>query len=356
MASKYPHVIRAISETAWEILPSTLEAILELVAFRARGGELTPEEIQARIGSGPTQRPTIVNGSVGVVPLYGVLFPRANLFTEMSGGTSLQQWAADFERMVEDPNVGAILIDCHSPGGSTFLITETAARIRAARGRKPIAAIANTLCASGAYHLASQADEVVASPSALIGSIGVYMVHEDWSKFNETVGVDPTYIYAGKFKVEGNEDEPLSDETRGHFQELVDDVYSLFVADVAKGRGVRVSEVRNGFGQGRLMPAALAVELGLADRVDTFEGTLARLAKGAVTASKARSEAHELGGSTPVATADLADEELDEKAVELLASAGALAADIRADMQALPLQRSLRAFDLDTRTPTEATQ
>ncbi len=353
MASKYPNVVRALSETPWEILPSTLETIAELVAFRAHGNDLTPEEIQARIGSGPAQRSVVVSGSIGVLPLYGVLFPRASLFTQMSGGTSMQQWAADFQALLEDPNVSSILIDVHSPGGSTFLVTETAARIRAARGQKPIVAIANTMCASGAYHLASQADEVVASPSALVGSIGAYVLHEDWSKFYEAVGVDPTHIFAGKFKVEGNDTEPLSDEARSHFQEIVDDVYGKFVADVAKGRGVRVADVRNGFGQGRVLPAALAVEFGLADRVDTLEGTLARLSKGAVTPTKARSEhtTAQPPASEPLTASE--DEQLDEPEAELLASVGSWAADTRADMHAIPIQRSLSAFDLE---PTEATQ
>ncbi len=352
MATKYPKVVRALSETPWVILPSTLETIAELVAFRAQGNELTPEEIQARIGSGPAQKSAIVNGSIGVLPLYGVLFPRASLFTQMSGGTSVQQWAADFQAMVDDSAVSAILIDVHSPGGSTFLLPETAARIRAARGQKPIVAVANALCASGAYYLASQADEVIASPSALLGSIGAYMLHEDWSKFNEALGIDPTHIFAGKFKTEGNDAEPLSDEARSHFQEIVDDVYGQFVSDVAKGRGVRVAEVRNGFGQGRVLPASLAVEFGLADRVDTLEGTLARLAKGAITPTKARAE-------TATTAAEIEEpgagdsEQFDEQHTELLASVGSWAADTRADMHALPLQRSLSALALD---PTEEAQ
>jgi signal peptide peptidase SppA len=348
MAKKYPNVVRAISEHPWAILPQTLETILEIVGLRASGVELTAEEIQARIGSGPAQRPAVVNGSVAIVPLYGVLFPRANLFTEMSGGTSLQQWAQDFERSVADPNVSSILIDVNSPGGSSFLVPETAERIRAARGQKPIWAIANTLCASAAYWLASQADEVIVTPSALIGSIGVYTVHEDWSKAWESLGIDITYIYAGKFKVEGNFDEPLSDDARTHAQEIVDDIYAKFVGDVAKGRAVRPAEVRNGFGQGRVVPAQLSVELGIADRVDTFEKTVARLARGGVKAGSPRAELPL--EQEPQAAAEPV--ELDGAQEEVLASVGAWAADTRADMHALPMRRALDAFT----TPTEATQ
>lgn len=352
MDSKYPNVVRALSETAWEILPEKLDAIAQIVAFRARGGELTPEEVQARVGSGPARKPAVVKGMVGVVPLYGVIFPRASLFTEFSGGTALTQWAADFQAMVSDPEVSGILIDCHSPGGSTYMVTETAAKVRAARGQKPIVAIANTLCCSAAYHIASQADEVVASPSSLVGSIGAYMLHEDWSKFDELVGVDATYVYAGKYKVDGNPREPLGDEARSHFQEIVDDVYGQFVADVAKGRGVRVAEVRSGYGQGRVVPASLAKELGLVDRVDTFENTIVRLASGKVAAGGARAEIEQLEASDDDER-ELVEASDDER--ELLASIEAWAADTRADMQTLPVRRALGAFANET-TPTEATQ
>jgi hypothetical protein len=66
------------------------------------------------------------------------------------------------------------------------------------------------MAASAAYWIAAQADELVVTPSGFVGSIGTYAIHEDWSKFNEDFGVLPTYISAGKYKTEGNPDEPLS--------------------------------------------------------------------------------------------------------------------------------------------------
>ncbi len=355
---RVPRVVKAIAESPWEILRTTLETIMEIVATRDAGHELTPDEIQARIGSGPAVSTASVAGVVGVVPLRGVIMPRASLLLQSSGVVSLEDWAKEFDRMVDDPNVTGILIDCHTPGGSTYLVTETAAKIRAARGTKPIVAIANTLCCSAGYHLASQADEIVASPSSLIGSIGTYMLHEDWSRFWDAAGIDPTYIYAGKYKIEGNPDQPLSEEAREHFQEIVDDVYTQFVNDVAKGRGVRVSEVRNGYGQGRVVPAKLAAEPGSADRAATRAATTARLAKGNVTASKARSEepapAVETAASNVEDVVDL-DEEM---AGELLASVNATRADTRAvmdDHYARQVRDGVRALAGETTRTSEAT-
>ena len=69
----------------------------------------------------------------------------------------------------------------------------------------------------------------------------------------------------------------LSDEGRAAIQASVDETYEQFVADVARGRGVEVSAVRDGFGEGRMVRARQAVKLGMADRIGTFESTLARL-------------------------------------------------------------------------------
>lgn len=354
--SKYPNVVRAISETPWAILPETLAVIKELVAFRAAGGVLTREEIQAQIGAGPAQRQVSVSGTVAILPLYGVLFPRASLFSEMSGGTSLQRFGADIDAAVANPNVAAILIDVHSPGGSTFLATETAAKIRNARGQKPIAAIANALCASCAYHIASQADELVGSPSALLGSIGVFAAHEDWSKFDDALGVKTTLISAGKHKTEGNEFEPLSDEARQAIQKTVDDTYALMVADVAKGRGVRESEVRERF-TGRVHGAKEALELGLIDRVDTYESTLSRLARGDVAmraATKGQLEELALDDvlGPRAAIGDAGEPEEDHS--EALASLRELSADTRAHTDLTRTRSSLRALAADMRTTTEA--
>jgi hypothetical protein len=90
-------------------------------------------------------------------------------------------------------------------------------------------AISNAMMASAAYFIGSAADEVVVTPSGHAGSIGVYTVHIDQSKMNESLGIKPTIVSAGKFKVEGNSAEPLTEEARGALQQMVDDAYQQFV-------------------------------------------------------------------------------------------------------------------------------
>jgi ClpP class serine protease len=105
------------------------------------------------------------------------------------------------------------------------------------------------------------------------------MLHVDYSAQNEMMGVKPTYISAGKYKVEGNPDAPLDDEARGHLQELVDDAYAAFVKAVARGRGVSTGDVRKGYGEGRFLPARRAAQEGMVDRIGTLEGAIAKAAR-----------------------------------------------------------------------------
>jgi signal peptide peptidase SppA len=317
--SRYPNVAKAVFETPWAIIPSRLAAIVEVVTMRIEGHRFSEDEIAERIGSGPASRASQRQGAVAVIPIYGVIMPRADFFSQISGGTSLVKLASQLQQSVDDPQVGSILLDIDSPGGSVALVAETAALIRAANAKKPVTAVANTMAASAAYHLASQAGEIVASPSALLGSIGVFNAHEDFSGMEEKLGIKTTIVRAGKYKAEGNEHEPLTAEAQAAMQSLVDAFYDGFVADVAKGRGVSVADVRNGFGEGRVVTAKDAVRLGMADRVATFDATLAQMARGGsrpgsrAVAIVAADELPDEEIAEPDASADeLADHQVDE--------------------------------------------
>lgn len=216
-------------------------------------------------------------GSVAVLPLQGVITQRPSAFNSYSGGTSAEQFVAAHTALLKDPVVKAVLWDVDSPGGSVAGVPESAARLLASRGVKPVTALSNAMMASAAYWLASAADTVVASPSSLTGSIGVVSVHEDWSKANEKAGVTPTYITAGKHKVEDHGDAPLTDEARAAIQQTVDDYYQKFVGAVAKARRTTADAVRSGYGEGRVLTAERASAANLVDRIGDMPRVLRQL-------------------------------------------------------------------------------
>lgn len=281
-AQRYPQIVRAIRETPWAILEGTLATIIDIVGRRLSGERLTPEEIQARIGDKRSSSSTMMAGTIAVIPIAGVIIPKATLFSEISGGTSVERVQADFRAALDDKDVSAIVFDIDSPGGMTDGIPELAAELRAARGKKPVVAVANYRAASAAYWLGSQADEFIASPSADVGSIGVFAAHQDVSKMEEKLGVKTTLISAKRSprKTEGNPYEPLSDDARKAIEERVDEMMAMFEADVAKGRRVPVDTVRSDFGQGSMLSAKKALNAGMIDGIATLEETIRRVSKG----------------------------------------------------------------------------
>lgn len=278
-----------IANTPWAIAPGKLAAILELVSLRAAGEQLSTAEIAARLDAARPNRPAPVTppGSVAVLTIDGAIVPKADLMTSISGGTSLESFTQELRAAAADPNVAAIVLNIDSPGGSVDLVPETAAEVRAAAKRKPVVAVANTQADSAAYWIASQATEIAASPSAEVGSIGVIAAHQDLTAMQEKAGIKTTLITAGAHKGELSPFAPLSDEARANVQHRVDQTYSMFIGDVARGRGITPQQVEENYGQGRALSAQDALRAGMVDRIETLDQTLARLVGGTPTTRRA---------------------------------------------------------------------
>jgi signal peptide peptidase SppA len=209
------------------------------------------------------------SGDVAVIPILGTITQRGSWFGASTEGTAnaLRNALADGSR--------AIVLEIDSPGGEVYGVDELATLIRASRGGKPIVAVANALAASAAYYIASQADELLVTPSGEVGSIGVYGGHEDWSGALDQMGIVVTLISAGEGKVDGNPFEALSDEARADMQASVDRYYGMFTTAVAKGRKVSVDTVRSSW-KAKVYGAKEAVAIGMADSVGTIDDAIRR--------------------------------------------------------------------------------
>lgn len=275
---RYPRILRYVSETPWAMEPGRLLDILDVLAFKAHGGQMSKEEIREYCGLSAATRAERA-GAVAVLQLRGIIAHHIEQVQDISGpgGTSVEGFRSRFRSALAHDDVGSILIDIDSPGGSVEGVQELADEIRASRGSKPIVAVANAMAASAAYWIGSSADEFSVTPSGQVGSIGVFAAHEDISQRLEDEGVSVTLVHAGKYKVEGNPFEPLTDEARGFIQDRVDDSYARFVAAVAAGRGVFEDVVRDDFGEGRLIGSEQALKSGMVDRIETVEDAIDRL-------------------------------------------------------------------------------
>lgn len=288
----YDLIMRAVLNTPWAILPEKLSAIQALLALRAAGGHVTADDIAAATNGRRPLLPT--RGAVAVIPVYGTIHQHAGMMMESSGGTATDAVSEALRQALADPGVGAVVLDVDSPGGAVSGVGELATEILQSRGPKPIIAVANSLMASAAYWIGSAADEVWVTPGGEVGSIGVYAAHEDVSQALEKDGVRVNLVSAGKYKTEGNQFEPLTDEARSAIQARVDAYYAMFVAAVARGRGYAETTVRNGFGEGRLLGAQAAVDAHMADKIGTLGEAIQRagmLARRRASAQAAADEA-----------------------------------------------------------------
>jgi signal peptide peptidase SppA len=282
------HLLDAIYRTPWALHPATLALVLQVAERWSSGVRLSVEEIRAAVGDAPAlnaQRQAAAaasgGGAVAVIPCYGILTARQySVENSSSPLTSSERLGARVSAAAADPEIGAIIIDFDSPGGDAMGIPEAGDRIAEAAKVKPVIGMVNSQAASAAYWLASQCSEIVMAPDAMAGSIGVRTAHVDASKWYEQRGVAVTHVHAGRYKVEGADTGPMSDEYRTHLQSMVDQLYGSFTKAVAKGRNLPIDTVRGeAFGEGRMLLAKDAVAAGMADRVDTLEATIGRYAK-----------------------------------------------------------------------------
>jgi signal peptide peptidase SppA len=151
-----------------------------------------------------------------------------------SGLTSYEGIKAQLDAALADPKVTAIVLDVHSPGGEVIGAFELGDAVRAAAVVKPVVAVANGMMASAAYAISAGATRIVAAPSAVVGSIGVVMMHADYSRRLDKEGITVTLLHAGAHKVDGNPFEPLTDQVKADLQAEINAVYDQFIATVAK--------------------------------------------------------------------------------------------------------------------------
>lgn len=282
---RYSHVLGFALEHPWAITPSMRATIAGIFARRLAGQEVDATEIAAAMVNRKNLPQPTKAGGAAIIPIYGVIAPRMNLFSEMSGGTTFESLSAQLAEAVDNPDVKKIVFDVDSPGGNVAGATEFAREVLKARTKKPIIAQINYLGASAAYWAIAGATEIVASQSAMVGSIGVYTLHDDISEALAKAGIKREVISAGKYKAEGADGGALSDGAKEHIKALIDQVYARMTTDIANGRGVKATAVRSGFGEGRTVSAEAALEGGLIDRIATMQETLARVAPTAHTTS-----------------------------------------------------------------------
>lgn len=238
----------------------------------------------------PARRPFGPSFSDGVltVPIVGGLYHRGTAIDAISGSNSYTNldnvlsgalrdgwttYTADGKAQANI--VKGVLLDIDSSGGEASGCFEFADTLRELSQRVPIWSVANASCCSAAYAIAASCSRVFATPSAMVGSIGVLMLHTDLSAALEKKGAKVTVIRAGEWKAAGNTYEPLPEAVRADFQAKAEVAYSKFIDLVASRRPMSATAIRAT--QARVYGAEEAQALGLVDEVATYEQARSRL-------------------------------------------------------------------------------
>jgi capsid assembly protease len=265
----------------WAISPDKLLEIREIYQTHLRGEKIDIKAVEARIGRplNNEQRPYQVVNGVGLVEINGAIVKKANLFTEVSGGASTQLIGNMLDQAANDPEVNSIILMVDSPGGTVDGTQQLANKVRAIRdsGKTINAWIDGCGCSAG-YWIPSGANKIfIADSTTTVGSIGVVQTHIDTSAADAMDGIKRTDITAGKYKRIASSNAPLSEEGQAEIQSQLDQIYSVFVEDVAANRGVSVETVLNDMADGRVFIGQKAIDAGLVDGVSTLEQLIAEM-------------------------------------------------------------------------------
>lgn len=168
-----------------------------------------------------------------------------------------------------DSTVKAIVLRINSPGGSALASEIIWREVTLAKQVKPVIVSMGDVAASGGYYIAAPADTILASPTTITGSIGVFGMYFNVKEgMNKKLGLTVETVKTNEFSDFGTIYRPMTAEERNVGQQVVEEIYQTFIAHVAEGRGMAVEQVDN-IGQGRVWSGTNAKEINL---VDSYAG------------------------------------------------------------------------------------
>ncbi|MGM0537080.1 MAG: signal peptide peptidase SppA [Pseudomonadota bacterium] len=239
----------------WKLFFRFFFALLILVSL-----SITLYGILGAPGAGAPARPHL-----GIVEVKGVI--------DSDSSANAERIIEGLERAWGVAEVEAVVLHIDSPGGSPVQsqrIFEAVMRLRES-GDKPVLAVIEDIGASGAYYVAAAADEIIAAPASLVGSIGVIHAGFGFEEAIGRLGVERRVFTAGENKAFLDPFSEIAPEQRDFWQEVLESTHEQFIAAVREGRGERLVDDERLF-SGLVWSGEQALELGLVDGLDSLDG------------------------------------------------------------------------------------
>lgn len=229
----------------------------------------------------PVAKPYVTQAGTAVIQAKGVLGVGLTKFEKMTGGADMEELSAQIDEALANPAVKRIAFNVSSPGGTVLGTPELADKIAAIE--IPTMSYTKDLMASGAVYAFSQTSQVLASPSAYVGSIGVIMVDESYAAYYEQIGLKMEIFRAGKYKAPNVAGEGYTDAMREDEQARIEAMHERFKQVVLRKR----SMANRADMEGQIFTGEEAAAKGLitglatsfAEALASFEGTDGKEAK-----------------------------------------------------------------------------
>lgn len=194
--------------------------------------------------------------------------------TSTEEGINSQKVIKDLRKLREDKTIKAVVLRVNSPGGSAYGSEQIWREVVLLKAEKPVIVSMGDYAASGGYYISCAADTIVADPTTLTGSIGIFgMFPNMQGLLTNKLGLHFDMVKTNKFSDMGDLTRPFNAEEREAMQNYINNGYKLFVKRCADGRGMTTEAIEK-IAEGRVWTGATAKELGLVDELGGLDRAL----------------------------------------------------------------------------------
>ena len=226
---------------------------------------------------GPYTEDIQVIDKVAIIPIHGSMRAKESWMSMMFGITTYDGISNMLATIVADGGIETVLLDIDSPGGEAKGLDVATEAIQAtiASGINVVSHTAGQM-ASAAYWIGSAAQQVAASETAEVGSVGVIAVHGEASERNKKEGLTYTVLRKGEYKALASPYEKLSDKARAQLDDQMERKYQQFIGAVSDQRQLPKEFVSENIATGKLFDSSEALNLGMIDEVIAYNDLVSR--------------------------------------------------------------------------------
>lgn len=179
----------------------------------------------------------------------------------------------ELKELQEDKSIKAVVLRVNSPGGSAFASEQICQVVKELKKVKPVVVSMGTYAASGGYYISSNADSIIASPTTLTGSIGIFGLNFNASELFQKIGLHYDMVKTNRYSDFGNFMREMTPGEKALMQQNIERGYELFTSRCAEGRHMDVKDIKK-VAEGRVWTGEQALALGLVDKLGYLDDAI----------------------------------------------------------------------------------